>query len=409
MSAVPALRPVRRLVAIVTGGIVGVVVGASAMLVSQGPGPGLTPISAPPDEQPVASAPLPETTSNVLSAWTATTLDPALAYAAGGIDGVDTVSVVRGGLADMVVSRDAEGSVVDQPDPGWFVPLDTIAVDPAVHAELAPLADRGAVAALADGQALLGRSSAQVRRLVPGDTVELDGRHVLTVAGIVDDTTIGAAELAVNLATGELIGVDNPRYLLLTHRAPRAQVESALRAALPTGVPVQFRAPGEVPFLRENDVLLPPVRLKEQFGEFAYQPPDDDADVDEFVQEMAWQSENLVERDLPLIGPVRCHRAVVDAVEGALRELQANGLETLIEPEGFKGCWNPRLVRNGDDISRHAWGIALDLNYDDNPTGLESVQDPRLVAIFERWGFTSGDTWLKPDAGHFEYVGPPPG
>jgi hypothetical protein len=31
------------------------------------------------------------------------------------------------------------------------------------------------------------------------------------------------------------------------------------------------------------------------------------------------------------------------------------------------------------------------------------------VAIFERWGFTSGDTWLKPDAGHFEYVGPPPG
>ncbi|HEV7761300.1 MAG TPA: hypothetical protein VGO78_19970, partial [Acidimicrobiales bacterium] len=119
MSAVPALRPVRRFVAIVTGGVVGVVVGASAMLVSQGPGPGLTPLSVPPDEQPVASAPLPEATSNVLSAWTATTLDPALAYAAGGIDGVDTVSVVRGGLADLVASRDAEGSVVDRPDPGW--------------------------------------------------------------------------------------------------------------------------------------------------------------------------------------------------------------------------------------------------------------------------------------------------
>jgi hypothetical protein len=29
------------------------------------------------------------------------------------------------------------------------------------------------------------------------------------------------------------------------------------------------------------------------------------------------------------------------------------------------------------------------------------------VAIMERWGFVSGDDWLVPDPGHFEYVAPP--
>jgi hypothetical protein len=415
MTALPAGRSgwlgrlLRRFVAVVAAGAAGMVIGAVSTLASQDPGPGLTPPATPPVEQPVDSTPLPEATTHVLLAWTATTLDPALVDAATGLDGVDTVSVVRGGLTDMVTSRDAEGSIVDQPEAGWFVPLDTIAFDPAAHAQLAPVADRSTVAGLADDEALLSRSSAGLRRLVPGDTIELAEGPVLTVAGIVEDTTIGAAELAVNLGTGTLIGVDHPRYLLLRHRAPRAEVEGALRAALSGRVPAQFRAPGETPFLRENDMVLPPVRLKEQFGEFTYQPPDDRQDGDEFLQDVAWQSENLVERDLPLIGHVRCHKTVIDAIEGALRELESNGLQNLIDRVAFKGCWNPRYVRDGDDISRHAWGVAIDINYDDNPTGLESVQDPRLIAILERWGFTSGDTWLKPDAGHFEYVGPPPG
>jgi hypothetical protein len=375
------------------------------MLVGQGPDPGLTPVAAPPEEQPVDSTPLPDATAHVLLAWTPTVLEPALAYAAGAVDGVDAVSIVRGGLTDMVASWNAEGGVVDAPDPGWSVPLDTIAVDAPAHAALAPIADRAALDGLSAGEALLGWSSAQLRRLGPGDTVELAGGRALTIAGIVEDTTVGAAELVVDLATGESLGIDVPRYLLLRHRSPRADVEAALRDVLPAGVPVQFRAPGETPFLREKDMVLPPIRLKEHLGEFAYRS--ERAPDDAFAQEPAWQSENLEQRDLPLIGPARCHRAVLDAIEGALRELVANGLENLVEPEAFKGCWNPRYVRNGDDISRHAWGVALDVNYDDNPTGLESVQDPRLVATFERWGFTSGDSWLKPDPGHFEYVGPP--
>jgi hypothetical protein len=399
----------RRLLAVVAAGTTGLIVGAGGMLATQGPEPikADDPAGGPPADQPVDTEPLPEPSSNVLLVWTPTELDPTLAFGAQDVDGVEDVSIVRGGLADLVASRDAEGTVVDQPADGWFIPLDTVAFDPEVHSEFAPVADRPALADLDDDEALLSRSSAALRRLVPGDTIELARDHVLTVAGIVEDTTIGAAELAVTLDTGAAIGVNQARYLLLTHSTKRTEVEAALREALPTGVQARIRAPGETPLLREDDVLLPPLRLKERFGEFAYQPPGEG--TDEFAQQEAWQSENLVVRDMPLVGRMRCHRAVVDAIEGALRELQASGLEGLVDPEAFKGCWNPRLVRNGDDISRHAWGVAVDLNYDDNPTGLESVQDERLVAVMDRWGFTWGGNWLKPDAGHFEFVGLPTG
>jgi hypothetical protein len=35
------------------------------------------------------------------------------------------------------------------------------------------------------------------------------------------------------------------------------------------------------------------------------------------------------------------------------------------------------------------------------------VQDPRLVEIFQQWGFTWGGQWLVSDPAHFEYVRPP--
>jgi D-alanyl-D-alanine carboxypeptidase len=114
-----------------------------------------------------------------------------------------------------------------------------------------------------------------------------------------------------------------------------------------------------------------------------------------------------VTADLPIVGRARCHRAVVAAVGGALAEVVRANLASLVDRRGFGGCWNPRMTRAGSGLSRHAWGVAVDLNTGDNPTGFASVQDPRLVDIFRRWGLTSGGDWLVPDAGHFEFVAPP--
>jgi len=393
-----------RVLGLVGAGVGGAAIGVLVMATAQGPDRP-DDESAPATTEPARVAPLPDG-ADVLLVWTPRVLDPTLPTTARGLPGVEVVSEVAAGLTNLVVSQDSDGDVVDRPEPGWSIPLDTVAIDPAAHAQLASVADRGTVASLGPGQALLGRTSAALRRLDAGGSLQLATGATLQVSGIVEDATIGAAELAVDRATGAAIGVTAPRYVLLAHDGDRATVESALRSALPTDAPVRFRGLGETTYLRHGDAVLPQVKIKERFGEFAYKPPP--PGEREFQQDPVWQSENLVNSDMPLLGQMRCHRAVVDAVRGALTEIEAANLGDLIDPEGFAGCWNPRLVvADGADVSHHAWGVALDVNYSANPTGRESLQDPRLVEIFQQWGFTWGGNWLVTDPAHFEYVRPP--
>jgi len=106
---------------------------------------------------------------------------------------------------------------------------------------------------------------------------------------------------------------------------------------------------------------------------------------------------NIVTAQVPLLGRVRCHRALIPALSSAMNELRQRNLTGLVDPRAFGGCWNPRLIRKDGGISRHAWGAAIDLNVSVNPTGLASAQDPRLVEVMQRWGFTSGARCPCPD------------
>ena len=86
-----------------------------------------------------------------------------------------------------------------------------------------------------------------------------------------------------------------------------------------------------------------------------------------------------------------------------------SGLAGLIDPDDFQvagGCYNPRKIRGGDKggaISRHAWGIAIDINPSDNPYGGIVRFDERLASIFRGWGFAWGGGWLYTDGAHFEW------
>jgi hypothetical protein len=137
----------------------------------------------------------------------------------------------------------------------------------------------------------------------------------------------------------------------------------------------------------------PQALIKERFGEFAYRRT---ADRDVVVQE-GWASERLDAADVPLIGLVRCHCDLLPALTGAMEELADRNLGHLVDRHRFAGCYSPRLTNSQDSVSRHAWGIAVDLG----------VSDPELVAVMQAWGFTWGGEWLAPDPGHFEYVGEP--
>jgi hypothetical protein len=346
----------------------------------------------------------------VLLVWTPKRLPEGLAGRVGRVRGVRAVTVVRGGLLGLAGSVDADGRPVDRPRAGTTIPLEAIGFDPATYPALVPAPARAAFAGLRPGEALLGATSARLRRLGPGGRLRIapgpaggQGRW-LTVAAVVDDVLVGAAEVAVSVAWAGTVGIARDRYLLLTYRGGRTAVTGRLRRALAgSGLPVRLRGPGETPFFRAGDAVLPQAMVKERFGEFAWHKGPADA----FVQDPAWQAANLATARVPILGRVHCNRALLPALAGAMGELRQRGLARLVDPEAYAGCWNPRLTRSGVGVSRHAWGAAVDLNVAGNPTGLASAQDPRLVEVMEGWGFTWGGRWLVPDPAHFEWLRAP--
>jgi hypothetical protein len=120
----------------------------------------------------------------------------------------------------------------------------------------------------------------------------------------------------------------------------------------------------------------------------------------------AWVRKNIVRAKVPVFrGEVVCHRLLIPQLRGALQEVVDRGLDHLIDPSQYGGCWVPRhiLFNPNRALSMHAWGIAVDFNVKGNEYGNRNPQmDPRIVQIFKKWGFNWGGDWRTPDGMHFE-------
>ncbi|MDQ3941048.1 MAG: M15 family metallopeptidase [Actinomycetota bacterium] len=118
----------------------------------------------------------------------------------------------------------------------------------------------------------------------------------------------------------------------------------------------------------------------------------------------AWVGANIASGTVPILGRITCHRVLFPQLVAALAEIDDKGLAHHIHPGDYGGCYVPRFIdrdpRRG--LSAHAFGLALDLNVSDNYLGTRGDMDPRVVAIFERWGFAWGGRWSRPDPMHFE-------
>jgi hypothetical protein len=341
-------------------------------------------------------------------AWMPGGFPQSVRAAVSAVPGLSATVVVAGDTLWMTASRDAAGTDVDRPIPPYRIPIDAFAVDPAAYTTFIPAAYRDVVTrALADGRAVLGTTSAAVRRLGVGGQLRFGGVGI-TVGAVVPDAVVGWSELLVLREEGARLGVVDDRYLLAR---PATTLSDAaflglLQPLLPHGVPVRVAAPGEVRYVRVASGSTPPVVLKEVFGEFAaYQ---DAADPIQLHIDPAWIDAHLATQIVPVLGRETCNRAFFPALEGAMRQLQREGLAHLVTSNA--GCYNPELLASLPTAppAFHAYGAAIDINAPENPFGATPTQDPRLVAVMQHWGFNWGGTFLVPDGMHFEYLSPPP-
>jgi hypothetical protein len=349
-------------------------------------------------------------------AWTPNGLPPAFGARVRALPDVARVTVVAEDNTWMVRSTTEAGEVADRPPAPFMIPIDAAAVDTRTFGDFLPPPDRDVTVALARGEGVLGTTSAELRGLGPGATLTFDSGAEVRIAAVLPDELVGAAELMVSRRTGRQIGVDTDRYLLLQPSTARLPTSAKLTHRLlplmpstldPIDRKVQVRAPGETPYFRQGDAVLPPVLLKSLFGEFAARPVPGDPG---YLQlDPRWVHDHIVTTTVPVIGRVTCNRALIPQLRGAMQELHRRGLSSLIDT--YNGCYVPRFVNRipTASISHHTWGVAFDCNAATNGFGSPPHQDARLVQILRRWGFTWGGDFIVPDGNHFEYRRPPPG
>lgn len=105
----------------------------------------------------------------------------------------------------------------------------------------------------------------------------------------------------------------------------------------------------------------------------------------------------------------RCHKKVKDSLLRILGEIGnrwGNNRGILEEAEDYGGIYNYRKMRNGSRISTHAWGIAIDLDADDNgnlvPWPVVADMPLEIMEAFAREGWLSAGAFWGRDAMHFQ-------
>lgn len=265
--------------------------------------------------------------------------------------------------------------------------------------------------AMAPGFVLMGESSASVRKAQVGDVLMLRNQEFaprfVTVGAIVPDAFVDWGDITMSPESATVLGEMRIANVVVTNIASSSDVVGALRRrGIPIGTDFRIRTSWDNP---NPDKQLGTGVTKAVMGEFSFRPTTGGS----IVVSPGFLAKNIVwghrYRDIPLVN--NCHRKVIPAIQGALTEIKKAGLADLIDVQNsnsaggcFVGRYN-RLSKMYGSPSRHAWGMAFDINTNTNQQGTTPQLNCRIVSIFRKWGFAWGGGFYPADGMHFEYVG----
>lgn len=222
-----------------------------------------------------------------------------------------------------------------------------------------------------------------------------EGQTSVRIGAVAANGIPNLAGVMMSTGTAGLLGLGEATLLLvgLSPGADEKKVKKALEGLL---MGVRFQSARPVTgrsFLGGKDA-------ERAIGSFTYSANPDGT----ITQDPAWVRRNIVSRKVPILGSVRCHRIMLPQLVAALTQIQSQGLTDSVDTSQYGGCYVPRFIGRDENrpISMHAWGLAIDFNVKDNPQGAQPKMDPRVVEIFEEWGFRWGGRWSVPDGHHFE-------
>jgi hypothetical protein len=250
------------------------------------------------------------------------------------------------------------------------------------------------------GRAVVTFDAADALGLGSSGSVRLPGYGSLEVGAFADNGNPNAADVLVDLSVGQAMNMPEPDVLVVgaTSGTNLDRLADALKRRLPGArlKPLQQEAPvlarpAPQPVGSAQGSLIGTMTFRVLRNGFIQPDP-------------AWVAANIAFGTVPILGTVHCHRLMLPQVGAALAEIERRGLSHLIDPSDYGGCYVPRFINRDPRraLSMHAFGLAVDINVSSNPEGTRGNMDPRVVAVFEKWGFAWGGRWARPDPMHFE-------
>ena len=259
--------------------------------------------------------------------------------------------------------------------------------------------DEEAAQVIKDNKLVVSTLTAERYGLSVNDKVSLVGINsaplVLEVGMIIKDSELSWFEGVINKEVGYELGIyRNIQAIIWDTKMSENHLIELYKNIKYKRVKITNKHKRNIP---NKNWVLPTAMVKEMFGDFQIK----ERDGTWITTEPSWREKNIQVKKMPILGNTRCHRLMWGPLEGALNQIVDEGLANTLSVEDFKksgGCYAPRRINRfdaGGSISRHAWGIAIDIN-------INSSYHPRVVEIFNSWGFAWGGTWTSPDEMHFE-------
>lgn len=306
--------------------------------------------------------------------------------AALGVPGVTSATAVRVGEVAVAGNEGPRSVRIAEVDPEEFRVF-----TPQVTADATAVWER-----VLEGDAAFTHDAGRRLQVELGQRAPAANRTTLRIGAFASNGAPPVADAIVGPKTAAELGLEGEQSVLVAV-APGSDASAVAEAlAQVTGLTAAVQPDPET-----HQAFLTGSAAQSAFEPFTYID-----NGDGMIQiDPGWVQRNIIRAPVPLLrGEVTCHRLLVPQVQGAMGEIEAAGLGHLIDPSQYGGCWVPRHIdfNPAKPISMHGWGLAVDMNVSTNGLAQVPTMDPRIVAIFDKWGFVWGGRWRRPDGMHFE-------
>lgn len=124
-----------------------------------------------------------------------------------------------------------------------------------------------------------------------------------------------------------------------------------------------------------------------------------------YPMRLSWDKSKIITR-------LKCHKLVAQQLSNIFNDiLDFYGLEHIqrLGIDLYGGCFNYRKMRGGTELSRHSWGVAIDLDPERNQlkstsktANFAKMDYKPMIDIFYKHGFVSLGREQNRDWMHFE-------